>query len=83
MEKLKKYAQEYANDGAQQTIVVVALLTSIGAFLNYRAGKPLYGSMKRAPSAYNRYVQRRVPELMKKGMSAPQAMKMAASQYHD
>jgi hypothetical protein len=45
MSKIQQYLSNYAQDGTQQAIVLVGALTALGAYMNYREGKPLYGSM--------------------------------------
>ena len=82
MYKLKEALNEYAQNGAQQTLVIVGAITALGAYMNYRQGLPLYGSMSRAPSQWNNFVAKRVPQLVSQGMSAPQAMKQAADEFH-
>jgi hypothetical protein len=82
MYNLKEALNEYAQNGAQQTLVIVGAITALGAYMNYRQGLPLYGSMSRAPSQWNNFVAKRGPQLGSPGMSAPPAMKQAADEFH-
>jgi len=82
MSKLKEMFSDYAQDGAQQTLVIVGALTAVGALLNRRQGMPMFGSMKRAPSQWNNYVAKRVPQLVAQGMEAPEAMQQAANEFY-
>ncbi len=82
MSKLKEMFSDYAQDGAQQTLVIVGALTAFGALLNRRQGMPMFGSMKRAPSQWNNFVAKRVPQLVAQGMDAPEAMQQAADEFY-
>lgn len=90
--KVKDYFKNYMDNGAQQAVVVVGAVTLLGAALRYQRGLSPYGSParhgssarhgSRKKSAYNSFIAQEVPRLMKQGMSATQAMKKAAKNYH-
>jgi len=82
---MKQYWKGYLDDGAQQALVVVGVLTLLGAVVRHQQGKSYYAGssgMGSMASEWNNFVARRVPELVATGMTAPEAMQIAASEFH-
>jgi len=82
---MKKYLDNYLDDGAQQALVTVGVLTLLGAVVRHQQGKSYYASssgMGSLASEWNNFVAKRVPELVSSGKTAPEAMQIAASEFH-
>jgi hypothetical protein len=86
---MKQYLDNYLDDGAQQALVTVGVLTLLGAVVRHQQGKSYYassgsegGRLGSMASEWNSFVAKRVPELVSSGKTAPEAMQMAANEFH-
>lgn len=86
---MKKHLDNYLDDGAQQALVTVGMLTLLGAVVRHHQGKSYYassssevGRLGSMASEWNNFVAKRVPQLVSGGKTAPEAMQIAANEFN-